>query len=547
MAPKIPVIAIVGRPNVGKSTFFNRVYGEQKAIVEDQPGVTRDRNYALVERFDVPFLLVDTGGFETDPEDEIGRQVVAQTVLAAEEADIVIAMFDGSTGCQEADRDVVELLRPYNKPVLYVVNKCDGQEQALRTADFYQLGVSELHDVSALNGRRVTVLMEQILKSLPNYTALLSSANARREREAEAEREAGHIAEQYVVEDDEFPDIVAEDELIEHDDPEGDFEPEFAPVFVPGESDQTEVEYERTHRLLPLDQSESRAEEQEDEQLWPEDADARHAPGTPAHIECIRVALVGRPNVGKSTLLNTLTGEQRAITSPIAGTTRDALDLKMRRDGQDYLIVDTAGLRKKARVEDETVERYSTLRSISAMSESDVAVIVIDGTAGPTEQDTKIMGLAHEQGLGIVIAVNKWDLVTKSHKTVHKFEENIRQAFKFAPYAEVVYVSALSGRRCPRIIEAVKAAAYSRMHRVPTAELNALLQKALRRSPPPPYRGRVIKMFYGVQVDVGPPRFALFFNYPRGLHFSFLRFIKNSIREKFEFSGTDIKLHIKKK
>jgi ribosome-associated GTPase EngA len=554
MAPKIPVIAIVGRPNVGKSTLFNRIVGRQQAIVEDIPGVTRDRVYAMVERFVVPFLLVDTGGFELEPEDELGKQVVEQTLLAAEEADVILAIFDGSLGCQEGDRDVVELLRRYNKTVYYIVNKCDGDEQGLRVADFYRLGIDTLYDCSALHGRRVNLLTEMFLQKLPNYQALLSSATARRERIAAASEQAQLRAEQ--IADDELLENAFDDALPDEESEFGDGEempdgeasqmPSFAPVYVPGENDESESDYERQHRLLPLEQSTARddrprAAEIDFSQL-PEDEGEAPAPELPL----IRVAIVGRPNVGKSTLLNTLTGERRAITSSIAGTTRDTLDLTIRRDGQDYLLVDTAGLRKKARVTD-ALERYSTLRSLRALSEADVAVVVIDATEGPSEQDAKIIGLAHEQGVGLVFAVNKWDLVEKSHRTVHAFTKKIRETFKFAPYAPIVFVSALSGRRCPKVIETVKEVAYERMKRVSTNRLNQTLQKALKRFSPPPFRGREIKLYYGVQVDVAPPRFSLFFNYPRALHFSFLRFLKNSVRDEFGFEGTDIKLMPRKR
>jgi len=545
LAPRIPIIAIVGRPNVGKSTLFNRVLGEHRAIVEDVPGVTRDRNYALVERFDVPFLLVDTGGIDPDTGDEISERVLEQTLVAAEEADIILALFDGAQGCQENDREVVRILRKYDKPVYYVVNKCDGDEQALRTADFYQLGIETLYDCSALHGRRVQLLFEMVLKSLPNFQALYDSARAREEREQEAETHAGLIADEEL----------SKEEIV---DPEGDFEldedfeektPNFAPVYLPEEALEglTPEQYEKEYRLLKIEDSEARELPSEEENLWEEDPQAfENDVAKPIDLPIIRVALVGRPNVGKSTLINTLTGEQRAITSPVAGTTRDALDLKIRREGQDFVFIDTAGLRKQARIS-EAIEKFSAMRSLSAMAASDVAVVVLDGTMDPGEQDAKIVGLAHEQGIGLVIAVNKWDLVEKNHRSVHSYTEKVREAFKFAPYAPIVFISALSGRRCPWIIETVRDVAYERAKRVPTSHLNQILKRALKRFSPPPYRGRDIKLFYGVQVDVSPPRFALFFNFPKALHFSFLRFLKNALRKEYGFVGTDIKLLAKKK
>jgi len=545
MAPKMPIIAIVGRPNVGKSTLFNRVLGEQRAIVEDVPGVTRDRNYALVERFDITFLLVDTGGIGTDEENEMDKLVAEQTLIAAEEADVIIALFDGAAGCQESDREIVAILRRYDKPVYYVVNKCDGQEQALRTADFYQLGLDVIHDCSALHGRRVQLLFEEVLAKLPNYQALLASTAARRAREQEAAELARQAAEAD-AEAESQADLPADEEPLEPEEIE-ESEPYFAPVFVPGESDESEEQYDRANRLLEISESVPRIEPEIEEELWRDDEQVNLSDDkTPKQLDNIRVAIVGRPNVGKSTLLNTLSGETRAITSPIAGTTRDTLDLKLRREGQDFIFVDTAGLRKKARIDD-SVEHYSAIRSLSALSEADVAVVVIDATSGPTEQDTKIVGLAHEQGVGIVLAVNKWDLVEKDHKTVHSFTKKVREATKFAPYAPIVFVSALSGRRCPKIISTVREVAYERAKRVSTGKLNQVLKKALQRFAPPPYRGREIKLYYGVQVDISPPRFALFFNYPRALHFSFLRFLKNAMREEFGFDGTDIKLYSRKR
>ncbi len=548
MAVKIPIIAIVGRPNVGKSTLFNRALGERRAIVEDMPGVTRDRNYAMVESFEVPFLLVDTGGIETDPEDPLGKQVVEQALLAAEEADVIISLFDGSAGCQQGDEDVVAILRRYNKPVYYVVNKCDGDEQALRTADFYQLGIDTIYDCSALHGRRVQLLFRQILEELPNYASLLASAKSRREREEAGADMARSIAAEDSEAELEVTDDGDEGDFEGYGEEESDTPPSFAPVYLPGDDEELSAEdYDREHRHLEIADSVPRETPDEiehwrdDPQALEDEADAENK------IDVIRVAIVGRPNVGKSTLLNTLTGERRAITSPIAGTTRDTLDLEMRRDGQDFLLVDTAGLRKTGKLID-AVERYSALRSMRAMAAADVAVVVLDATDTPTDQDAKIVGLAHEQGLGIVIAVNKWDLVEKSsHKTVHAFTEKLREAFKFAPYAPIVFVSAQSGRRCPRILETAREIAYERAKRVSTPRLNNVLKRAIRKFSPPPYRGRDIKLYYGVQVDMSPPRFALFFNYPRVLHFSFLRFLKNSLRQEFGFMGTDIKLLPRKK
>ncbi|MCL4145657.1 UNVERIFIED_CONTAM: hypothetical protein GTU68_016368 [Idotea baltica] len=439
MALRTPIIAILGRPNVGKSSLFNRIYGRQKAIVEDQPGVTRDRNYAKVDRYEFPFYLVDTGGFDIEGKEDLSDEIRIQARLAAEEADHVLVVFDASQGVQAADSEIIDLLRSSNTPRTYLANKCDGVEQDGLVADFYSLGVDEVVPISALHRRGVKELVPRMLEGLPNYTALKTGS---------------------------------------------------------------------------LDQ--------------------------------IRLAIIGRPNVGKSTLVNTLLGERRAITSDIAGTTRDSLDLELTRDGQDYVIVDTAGLRKKARISEE-VERFSTLRSLRAINESDVSVILLDATQGPTEQDAKIVGLAHDAGRGIVLVVNKWDAIEKDHKSVKKFKDQVRQTFKFTPYAPIIFASALSGKRCPKIVEVAKQVAEARIRKIPTAALNETLTKAMRRRTPPVVRGRILKLFYASQVEIAPPRVLLFFNYPQSVHFSYLRFLKNAIREDFDFPGCDIKLVCRKR
>lgn len=550
MALRTPILAIVGRPNVGKSTLFNHITGSNQAVVEDEPGVTRDRNYALVERFSVPFLVVDTGGFEKDSSDELARLVSQQVQVAIDEADIIFALFDGNAGVHPGDRDIVELLRPVadgGKPVYFAVNKCDGKEQHLKLADFYALGVEPLHDISALHGHGVRLLVEDGLQNLPQYSALRTSWEARREREAEAERAAEAQTQEIVAQ---LAQAEEEEALVEHKDahqpsfsepaPAADLP--FAPVFVPDESDdgssgpaRAAEEYEAQHRLLPLGARQRLIGSLEE----PDETEAREVVDNLP--ELIRVAIVGRPNVGKSTLVNKLSGEQRAITSAVAGTTRDTLDLQLTRDGQKYLLVDTAGLRKKARISDR-VEQYSAMRSLRALSECDVAVVVIDAEAGPTAQDAKIAGIAHDQGRGLVIVVNKWDLVEKTNRTVKDFTDKVREEMKFAAYAKVLFVSAKSGRRCPSIIEAVREAAASRERRVPTGLLNKTLRSAVKRNSLPVYRGRPLKMYFGAQIATSPPRFVLFFNYPRAVHFSYLRFIKNALRENYGFEGTDIKL-----
>ncbi|MCC6932268.1 MAG: ribosome biogenesis GTPase Der [Deltaproteobacteria bacterium] len=540
----MPIIAIVGRPNVGKSTLFNRVVGENKAIVEDLPGVTRDRNYALVENYSFPFYLVDTGGYDTDNTDPLQKRVVEQTMVAVDEADIILCLFDGNTGLQAGDEEIVSILRGYNKTIFYYVNKCDGKEQEEKIYDFYALGVSELKDLSAKYGRNINDVVEETLKTLPDYEEQARRTKEKRER-LQAQQEDMELEIQR-----ELAALNTDDEDEELEDDGGDFEfsdgpgegdsvePRFAPVFTPGGEWESENDYLKENRLTKLAPSKGSAStEEEQEEEKQEEVIA---------LDLIKIALVGKPNVGKSTLYNTLLGEERVITSDIAGTTRDSVDTPLKRDGQDYLLVDTAGLRKKARVTD-NVEHYSTLRALKALSAADVCVLVIDALEGVSEQDTKIAGLAHDQGLGLVICINKWDAVEKTHHSVHEFTLDVRDKLKFARYAPIIYISALSGRRCPRVLDTAKEVAYARQRRIPTGKLNRILKRVHERTSAPTYRGLVLKFYFAAQVAVAPPRIALFFNFTRGVHFSYLRALKNAIRDEFGFVGSDIKLSVRRK
>jgi len=539
---RIPVVAIVGRPNVGKSTLFNAIVGERRAIVEDIPGVTRDRNYAYLEKYDFPFSLVDTGGFDRTLSGVIEEQVREQAILAIEEADAILVLFDGKTGVQPADEEIVTLLRRFTKPIRYCVNKCDGLEQKQRAYDFYSLGLDEILDLSALHGRNVSSVLDELLRLIPDYEQLKSEAIAIREARAsellesksdEAFADTDHDVEEWIDEPVSPKDLREEMRAKRVVD--------FAPVFIPGEDASAEA-YDKANRLADI-VSIPKAEEDE---VWEAEAEEGEevTPG-PEVIELIKVAIIGRPNVGKSTMLNSLLGETRAITSAIAGTTRDTLDVKFEYEGQNYLLTDTAGMRKKGRITDE-IEKYSTMRSLRAISDADVAILLLDGVEGPTEQDVKIAGIAHDQGKGLIIVVNKWDLVEKNHKTIVEFRDKIAHEFKFAPYAPVIYTSALSGRRVVKVLPEAKRVALSRTRRISTGKLNRLLQHRLKRVSAPSYRGVPIKLYYANQVDVAPPRFALFFNQPKGVHFSYLRFVKNTIRESFSFEGTDLKLMIRK-
>lgn len=539
---RIPIIAVVGRPNVGKSTLFNALVGHRRAIVEDVPGVTRDRNYAYVERYDFPISLVDTGGFDSTQYGVIEKQVREQTLLAIEEADVVLVLFDGKTGVQPGDDEVVELIRKSEKPVIYCVNKCDGVEQRDRTYEFYSLGVEELFDVSALNLRNHKLILEKAMSLLPDYEELKSAEHERRHlRSGEDTLPEEHEPEETEETEEWFEEPIDKDQIREE--MRENREIKFAPVFVPGEGNQTADEYEKEYRLAEVISLPQQAED--DDTVWEAEETEEEELQGPETIDLVKVAIIGRPNVGKSTMLNALVGETRAITSPEAGTTRDSLDVSFEWEDQKYLLTDTAGMRKKGRITDD-IEKYSTMRSLRAISDADVALLLIDAVEGPTEQDVKIAGVVHEQGKGLILVVNKWDLAEKDHRTAHEFKGRVKEAFKFAPYAPIIYTSALSGRRVVKVLPTAKEVALNRLRRIQTGRLNRFLQRQLRKVSPPSYRGVPIKVYYANQVDVCPPRFTLFVNQPKGVHFSYLRFIKNAIREKFAFEGTDLKLMLRK-
>jgi GTP-binding protein len=443
---KVPVVAILGRTNVGKSTLFNAIVGKRLSIVEDSPGVTRDRRYILVEKHDVPFTLVDTGGVIGDEDQELEGLIRHQAEVALHESDLIIAVFDGLEGVSPLDREVVELLRLSGKPVLWVVNKCEKEATQNSSADFFELGCDSVITISAAHKIGMRELMETLSKTLKELGA--SSATL----------------------------------------------PE---VDVSG---------------------------------------------------VIKVAFVGKPNVGKSTILNKLLGEERFVVSEVAGTTRDSVDINLIRDGVEYRVVDTAGLRKKANVDEATVERFSNLRTLRALAQCDVAVLVLDASEGaPSDQDAKIAALVHERGKGLVIVVNKWDTIEKDHRTVTEFTHAVYGSLKFAQYAPIVFVSAISGRRCPSILKTVKEVYDATLQRIQTSDLNKTLLRAFNKKSPPVYRGAPLKFYFSTQVSVAPPRIILFVNHPEKVHFTYQRYLKNFIREVYPFPGIDIKLEFKKK
>ncbi|NMC63014.1 MAG: ribosome biogenesis GTPase Der [SAR324 cluster bacterium] len=448
MTRKLPTIAIVGRTNVGKSTLFNALAGKRLSIVEDEPGVTRDRAYTLVERFDFPFTLIDTGGIIGEEDSPFTDIVRAQAELAIDEADLVLVLFDGLVGLHPKDDEVVDLLRRSKKPVVWCVNKCEKQLTINASAEFYALGIEDFICISASKGIGILELVKKMNRLL-------------------------------------------------------------RPI---------------------LDTKED----------CPPEGDQKENP--------IKIAVVGRPNVGKSTFVNQLLGKERLVTSPVAGTTRDSIDVHFQYEGKDYVIVDTAGLRRKAKVEDATIERYANLRALKALSDCDVAILVLDAQDGvPSDHDKKIANLAHERGRALVIAMNKWDLIEKDHKTAKEFEDNVKNAFKYTAYAPIIFVSAKTGKRCSSVLKKASTVFRLANERIPTPQVTRIFQEAFRRTPPPVVKGSAPKLYYATQAGVAPPTFVLFVSKPRRIPDSYVRYLRSFLRDEFPFEGSDVKIMLRKK
>jgi len=431
-------VAIVGRPNVGKSTLFNYLVGQRISIVEDSPGVTRDRIYADVEWLGKRFTLIDTGGITFGGEDTLFHQMRYQAELAVEAADLIIFMVDGRQGVTTADREVAQLLRNTKKPVLLVVNKLDVPNLFPHAIDFFTLGLGDPLPISAANGLNLGDFLDAIVSALP---------------------------------------------------------PEEETVY-----------------------------------------------GT----DVVKIAVMGRPNVGKSSLVNSILGENRVIVSDIPGTTRDAIDTYFERDNHKYVIIDTAGLRRKSKVR-EDLERYSVVRSLRAVDKANICLMVVDATEGILEQDKKIIGYAHERGKGLIYVVNKWDLIEKDDKTADRFAKNLKAELLFADYAPVIFVSAKTGQRVQKILELVNAVRVEQRKRVTTSALMELILESTLVTPPPSERGKRLKIGFVTQTSVEPPTFLLFVNDPELLHFSYKRFLENRLRAVYPFVGTPIVLTAKKK
>ena len=494
----LPVVAVVGRPNVGKSTLFNRILGTRHAIVEDRARTTRDRLYGETEWNGRRFLIVDTGGLEVDPDDPIEARVQEQARIAIAEADVIVFVVDAMSGPTPPDLEAAELLRRANSPVLVAVNKADNDRRELEAAEFYALGWEETYPISAAHGRGTGDLLDAIVWALPPET---EEELARKTREAEAEAWARDVADGFLE-----PMVVGDEPL--------------------GEVD---------------------GEEEPDAQLDSLDAAARKwdaAIAAEAEDSPVAIAIVGRPNVGKSSLLNALLGEERSIVSEVPGTTRDAIDTTLAYGRSEIVLIDTAGMRRRGKVAGgHASERYSALRALRAIARADVAILVLDAVDGLTAQDAHVAGYVVEEGKGLVVAINKWDLLEeKTDRTFDEYVRSIRQEVPFLDFAPVVSVSAKTGQRVGRVLEAAVDVWGERRKRISTGELNRLLGEATRRQTPPLVKNKRPKIFYGTQAAVAPPTFVVFAREAGSVHFSYRRYLENQLREAYGFDGTPIRL-----
>lgn len=434
-----PIVAVVGRPNVGKSTLFNTLAGERISIVKDYPGVTRDRIYADIEWLDRKFTLIDTGGIEPESSDKMLKYMREQAQIAIDTADVIIFLADVRDGLVDSDYRVADILRKSGKPIVLVINKVDNFEKMMNNVyEFYNLGMGEPFPISASSKLGIGDMLDEVCANFPS-------------------------------------------------------------------SDVDETEDERP-----------------------------------------RIAVVGKPNVGKSSIINKLLGEERVIVSDIAGTTRDAIDTNITYNGNEYVFIDTAGLRRKNKIKEE-IERFSIIRTVTAIERCDVAVLVIDATEGVTEQDAKIAGIAHERGKGIIIAVNKWDAIEKDDKTIYKFSQDIRDVLSFMTYAEIIFVSAKTGQRLTKLFDMIDMVIQNNSMRIATGVLNEIITEATALKQPPSDKGKRLKIFYTTQAAVKPPTFIFFVNDKDLMHFSYTRYLENKIRESFGFKGTSLKFIVRER
>jgi GTP-binding protein len=433
-----PIIAIVGRPNVGKSTLFNRIARGKKAIVADEPGVTRDRNYADVEWEGSVFTLIDTGGFEPVSRDRIFVQMREQCQLAMDEADVIFFIMDGKDGLTPSDKEIANILRRQNKTVFFIVNKIDGPKHEEKAYEFYGLGIERIYSISAEHRYGLDELMDEVVRILPPWT----------------------------------------------------------------------------------------------EEKWTKEAS--------------RVAVIGRPNVGKSSLINRLLGYRRVLVDEAPGTTRDAIDTFFERDGKKYVLIDTAGIRRKSRISLK-LEKYSIVEALRTIDRCQVAVLLLDSKEGVTDQDAHIGGFIHEKGKGCVLVVNKWDLIEKDSQTLVQYKKRVYEDLKYLSYAPILFISALTGQRVPKILDLVDEVGQQAKRRIPTSQLNKLFGQWVEQHPPPLHKNRNVKLNYITQVSSGPPTFIIYANFPEGIHFSYERYLINQMREAFGFQGVPIRLQFRKK
>ena len=490
----LPIVAIVGRPNVGKSTLFNRIVGGRTAIVEDRARTTRDRLYGAAEWNGRRFVVVDTGGLERRPGDLIEEKVQEQAKLAIEEADLIVFVVDAAAGETPADAEAAQVLRTSRAPVLVAVNKADNERRELEAAEFHRLGWEETYAISAQHGRGTGDLLDALVWALPPES---ETEIERKRRELEAEELAAFEAEG------------------------------FEPVTVDGDGD------------AERDAMAGNEDDEDAAQAPPADPDAMLEPGRPV----ARVAIVGRPNVGKSSLLNSLLGEERAIVSDIPGTTRDAIDTSLDWNGVSVRLVDTAGMRRRGKIAGgAAAERFSAVRALRAIGRADVAILVLDAVDGLTAQDAHVAGYVVEEGVGLVVVINKWDLVEKDTDTFDEYSSRILRAAPFLDFAPIVAISAMTGQRVGRALDAAIAIARGRRRRVPTAMLNRVLTNATFRQPAPPVQGKRPRFYYATQATTEPPTFVLFCGEAEHVHFSYKRYLENQVRAAFGFGGTPIRL-----
>ncbi len=503
----LPIVAVVGRPNVGKSTLFNRILGTRHAIVEDRARTTRDRLYGESEWNGRRFIIVDTGGLEQDPDDPIEARVQEQARLAIAEADVIVFVVDAMSGITPPDLEAAELLRRASSPVLVAVNKADNDRRELEAAEFYSLGWDETYAISAAHGRGTGDLLDAIVWALPPETA---EEIARKTREAEADAWARDVAEGFLE-----PQVVGDEPL------DGDAETEDA-----GGSEIDGGDFGADRAL----DAEARK--------W-DAAIAAESEDTP-----VAIAIVGRPNVGKSSLLNALLGEERSIVSDIPGTTRDAIDTTLAYGRTEVVLIDTAGMRRRGKVAGGLdSEKYSALRALRAIARCDVAILVLDAVDGLTAQDAHVAGYVAEEGKGLIVAINKWDLLAeKTDRSFDEYVRTIRRDVPFLDFAPVVSISAKTGQRVGRVLEAAVDVWGERRKRISTGELNRLLVEAGRRQTPPVVKNKRPKIFYGTQAGVAPPTFVIFAREAGSVHFSYRRYLENQLREAYGFDGTPIRL-----